>query len=140
MSQSASRPSRRRTLLITAAVILLVVGGTVLAVTLSMNRESTAPGIDTPASPHPSDSAVPNDSDENTEGGTVEPTPAFGSVLPETMGGEEAIDALGDNIETVARRNGKTVEELTELLLRDTTAKISPEGFIVYRDSFENEE
>lgn len=56
-------------------------------------------------------------------------------VLPEPMNGQEAIDALGDDIEAVARRNGKTVEELKEMLLRDSSVHISTSGFILFLDN-----
>lgn len=57
-------------------------------------------------------------------------------VLPEPMNGQAAIDALGDKIESVAKRNGKTVDELKDLLLRDETAYVSTTGFIGFRDDF----
>lgn len=142
MSESLGRPSRRRPLLIAAALTVVVVAVILIVGVLAMNQGSAAPGTEASASPQATatPTATATHSDDTTEGGTVEPTPAFGSVLPEAMGGQEAIDALGDDLEAVADRNGKTVEELTALLLRDATAKVSPSGFIVYSDSFENEE
>jgi len=142
VSESLGRPSRRRPLIIAIVITVVLVAGILIVGVLSMNRGSAVPGADASASPQATatPTTTPTDSDDSTEGGTVEPTPAFGSVLPEAMGGQEAIDALGDDLEAVADRNGKTVEELTALLLRDATAKISPRGFIVYSDSFENEE
>ncbi|KJL30612.1 hypothetical protein [Microbacterium oxydans] len=146
MSESLGRPSRRRPLIIATAITVVVAVGILTVGVLAMNQGSAEPGADASASPQatatptPTPTPTPTDSDDSTEGGTVEPTPAFGSVLPEAMGGQRAIDALGDDLEAVAARNGKTVEELTELLLRDATAKISTNGFIVYSDSFENEE
>jgi len=59
-----------------------------------------------------------------------------GQLLPERMNGQDAIDALGDRISTVAERNGKTVDELKDLLLRDSTAYVTPSGMIVYLDDF----
>ncbi|CAH0207894.1 hypothetical protein SRABI76_02186 [Microbacterium oxydans] len=140
MSESLGRPSRRRPLIIATAITVVVAVGILAVGVLAMNQGSAEPGADASASPQATATPTPTDSDDSTEGGTVEPTPAFGSVLPEAMGGQQAIDALGDDLEAVAARNGKTVEELTELLLRDATAKISTNGFIVYSDSFENEE
>ncbi|WP_334152131.1 hypothetical protein [Microbacterium sp.] len=141
MSESLGRPSRRRPLIIAIVIMVVIVAGILIVGVLSMNQGSAAPGADASASPQATASpTTPTDPDDSTEGGTVEPTPAFGSVLPEAMGGQEAIDALGDDLQAVADRNGKTVEELTALLLRDATAKVSPSGFIVYSDSFENDE
>ena len=140
MSESLGRPSRRRPLIIAIVITVVLVAGILIVGVLSTNRGSAMPGADASASPQATPTTTPTDPDDSTEGGTVEPTPAFGSVLPEAMGGQEAIDALGDDLEAVADRNGKTVDELTALLLRDATAKISPRGFIVYSDSFENEE
>lgn len=59
-----------------------------------------------------------------------------GNILDEELSGQDAIDALGDNIDMVAKRVGKSPEELEELLLRDPSAHVTPRGFIVYRDSF----
>lgn len=70
-----------------------------------------------------------NAASSNIEGGLKSQS---GQVLPKAMGGQEAIDALGDDIEVVAERNGKTVEELKELLLRDHSAKVSKNGFLLY--------
>jgi hypothetical protein len=54
--------------------------------------------------------------------------------------GFQGLLQAGDRIAVVAKRNNKTVEELSDLLLRDRSAQISPEGFIVYNDSFDNAE
>ncbi|MGJ0204219.1 hypothetical protein [Leucobacter sp. gxy201] len=64
------------------------------------------------------------------QAGTVAPR----KVLPREMGGQEAIDALGDRIDRVASRNALTVDELKDLLLRDASASVTPSGDIVYRD------
>ncbi|WP_166356252.1 hypothetical protein [Phytoactinopolyspora limicola] len=55
-------------------------------------------------------------------------------VLPEPMNGVEAIEALGDKLDLVARRNGMTPEKLRATMERDRSLWISPRGFIVYRD------
>lgn len=55
-------------------------------------------------------------------------------VLPKEMSGQEAIDALGDDIGSVAKKAGKSVDELKALLLRDASAHVTPQGFVVYRD------
>jgi hypothetical protein len=69
--------------------------------------------------------------DDVTEG----MTPMGGDVLPEPMGGQEAIDALGDDLQAVAELNNRDVDELRELLLRDHTLRISPNGFLFYIDT-----
>jgi hypothetical protein len=138
MADTASRSNKNRRILVLAIAAVLVAAGIFAGVTL-VNQDPTE-SISDRATSTPTPEATASPTDTNTEGGTVEPSPAFGSVLPETMGGEEAIEALGENLQVVAQRNGKTAEELTQLLLRDKTAKISPEGFIVYLDDFHNEE
>lgn len=75
--------------------------------------------------------------DESSDASSGSGEPA-GQVLPEPMAGQAAIDALGDKIEFVAQRNGKTVDDLKALLLRDATAHINTSGFVVYLDTFGN--
>lgn len=52
-------------------------------------------------------------------------------VLPKAMSGQEAIDALGDDIEIVAERNGMSVDQLEETLLKNPSAKVSKNGFLM---------
>lgn len=52
-------------------------------------------------------------------------------VLPRAMSGQEAIDALGDDIGVVAERNGMSVEELERTLLANPSAKVSKTGFLM---------
>lgn len=58
-----------------------------------------------------------------------------GDVVPERMGGLEAIEELGENLEAVAKKNGMTADQLRDLLLQDSTAKISPSGFVLFVDT-----
>jgi len=68
-----------------------------------------------------------------TEKGKTTP-PGGKEVLDEELGGQEAIDALGDDIDYVAKLAGKSVDELKDLLLRDKSAHVTTQGRIVYRD------
>ena len=60
---------------------------------------------------------------------------ACGDVLPRAMSGQEAIDALGDNIDRVADQNHLTVNELKEKLLQDATLHVSKSGRLVFLDT-----
>lgn len=77
----------------------------------------------------------PSGSDGESEEDMTSTSPSLGPVLPRAMGGQEAIDELGDNIVRVANQNGMTPEELEELLLSDSTVRISPQGTIFYGES-----
>lgn len=84
------------------------------------------------------DDETNGDSDGTTNGNPNEPgqeTPEGREVLPTDMNGQQAIDALGDDIDRVAELNGKTTQELKELLLRDNTVHISKFGYILYKDT-----
>lgn len=127
-----------------AAALLSAAALTVTLGACSQQSAGTGSSGDTSAQ---SDSAASQDSsaegsastsvDEEAEGDTMEQTPfAGGNLLEKELSGQEAIDALGDKIDTVAERVGKTPEELKELLLRDPSAHVTPKGFVVYRDSF----
>lgn len=50
------------------------------------------------------------------------------------LGGQEAIDALGDTIDAAAARLGMTADELRELLLTDPTARIGATGSLFFVD------
>lgn len=115
---------------------VVVLAGIIIGVTYLTSGGTTPSGTESPRpSASPSDTTTP-DPDGGEDGDDVEvvPTPSS-EVLTEPLGGQEAIDALGDKIEIVAQRNGKTVEQLEELLLRDKAAKVSTDGYIVYIDS-----
>lgn len=131
--QKKQNPARA---LVLAIVALVVVGGIILV----MVQRNSGPGDS--AAPTSTATSDPSASDANEEGeddvSGMTPGPSLSptTFLEKEMGGQEAIDALGDKIETVAKRNGKTVEELTDLLLRDQTAVISPRGFLLFKDDF----
>lgn len=91
---------------------------------------STTESADSSDSNTASDAADATGSDAGASVGTL----PSNKVLPKAMSGQEAIDALGDKIDVVAKRVGKTPEELKELLLRDKSARVTPEGNIRYHD------
>ena len=118
---------------IAASVAALIVVG----VFALRSQGEITPTSDVTMTPLPTSSTAPTDPDSSENEGTVNPpTPFSTTVLPEEMSGQEAIDALGDKIEFVANRNGKTVDELKDLLLRDATAHVSTSGDIFFRDDF----
>ena len=117
-------PTRRVRLIVLAALAVATVAGLVVGAT-------QLAGIGGPASdsaPIPTDAASPQEDDVKA------PNSDFSKLLPESKSGQEAIDALGDNLAVAAKRNNMTVEELQALLLRDATAHISTSGYIVYLD------
>lgn len=126
-------PGRQRRGVVTAlliAAVVIVAGAIILIVSTTRAGQMSA-------SAHPTSSEQPSTPPTVATPGTLSPSPITGSVLPHPMGGQEAIDALGDKIDFVAKRNGKTVDELKDLLLRDKTAQVSVDGFIAYVDTFE---
>ncbi|KJC64991.1 hypothetical protein TZ00_05135 [Agreia bicolorata] len=115
-----------------AVAALIVVG-----VFAFRGQGEISPTPDLTMTPSSTPSTAPSDSDSSENEGTVNtPTPFSTTVLPSPMSGQEAIDALGDKIEYVAQRNGKTVDELKDLLLRDATVHVSTSGDIFFRDDF----
>ena len=84
-------------------------------------------GADTAGSSSGSSSGTPTEKSTTTSPGGKE-------VLDKELGGQEAIDALGDDIDYVAKLAGKSVDELKDLLLRDKSAHVTTKGRIVYRD------
>jgi hypothetical protein len=117
-----------------AIVILVIVG----LVNLSADGRATPSSEVSPTSSPdgeatPTEQATPEAEDTMTTPSTF-PT----NVLPEAMSGQAAIDALGDKIVVVADHNGKSVEQLTDLLLRDKTVHVSTRGDIFFRDDFGN--
>lgn len=124
------RPRRGRLIALFAAAAV-VVGVAAFAIT---QQQSGAPAPSpTPTAEQESDVPTPEPTKE-TEGdsdvklGTT-------NVLDEDMGGQEAVDALGDELETVAQRNGMTAEELTDLLLTDPTARVTTTGFVYFSET-----
>lgn len=115
---------------------LLAVAALVFGLTqLVTGAPETSPSP-SPSSPSATPTSTPTQNTDDEDDDVPGMSSDFSPLLPEAMNGQEAIDALGDRIETAAKRNGKTVEELEELLLRDTTAHISPNGYLVYLDDF----
>lgn len=78
---------------------------------------------------------MPKDRDDASSQDGNASTSDVSALLPESMSGQAAIDALGDKIDLAADRNNKTVDEFTELLLRDPTVHVSPSGRLVYIDT-----
>ena len=98
--------------------------------------DTTVPTETAAADPDDEGDDVSTDDTSGTDATSTEPGEVTGTkVLPERMSGQEAIDALGDDITVVAKRNNKTVDELKDLLLRDKSAHVSTRGFIVYIDT-----
>ncbi len=55
-------------------------------------------------------------------------------VLPRTVGGRQALRAVGEDLPEIAALNGRTPEELSELLLGDETLVLTTTGRLAYRD------
>lgn len=140
-----STPDRRRPkaplVVALAALAILVIGGAiVLGVNQMAGNPSDAPrssaGEASPTQTQGPDAGGTDEDggspSEGTDEGEDEADVQIGTnkVLPRPMGGQEAIDELGDNIQFVAERNGKSVDELKEFLLRNESAQVSPNGFI----------
>lgn len=134
MAEAAEGPNRGRIIALVIATVV-VLAGVIIGVTYLTGGGATPSATESPTA-RPTDTTTPGDSDGGEDGDDVKPVPTPSSqVLTETLGGQEAIDALGDKIEIVANRNNKTVEQVEELLLRDKSAKVSTNGYIVYIDS-----
>ena len=129
-----------RTLLITIAAILGVV---VIAVGAFFIWSASSSSEGTDQQGENSSSGATSGNESTDEGGDMSDPTQPGTVagtgyLPSTMNGQEAIDALGDKIDAVAKQNGMSSDELEELLLRDNSAHITKRGFIVYFDNNAN--
>ncbi|WP_166346973.1 hypothetical protein [Phytoactinopolyspora limicola] len=133
-----------------AAVVIVAIGAAAIGLLADRDDDAVATqDADDDATPSPSDDASDdeqdvregdpsNDGDETDaaeERGDVAPNPAGADFLSEPMSGQEAIDALGDDLEAVARLNHRDVDELRDLLLRDSTLHVSPSGFLLYIDT-----
>lgn len=112
------RSSTTRTVGLVAAGAVIIGGVVFGAVQLSNGNGLTAPGDQT-----------------STQPADGEDMQSLGPVLPKAMGGQQAIDALGDDINQVAKKNNMTVEKLEGILLKDSTAYISKTGFLLYGDA-----
>ncbi|AYY11530.1 hypothetical protein EF847_01135 [Actinobacteria bacterium YIM 96077] len=135
---------RRKTIVViavsAAAVLIVAVGAAALGGLLDGDDETVAVPE---SSPEPTEPEGDEEGEDDAEGDDAESgddvngeaSLAGGDVLPEPLGGQEAIDALGEDLAAVAQKNGKTEEELRDLLLRDKTVKISPSGRLFYEDT-----
>lgn len=135
MAEDIERPRWGRIALLAGAGLLVVVA-LVLGLTQLIGGDPETAPPSSPPPPSATPTATPTETTDDEDDDVPGMSSDFSPLLPEAMNGQEAIDALGDRIETAAKRNGKTVEELEELLLRDETAHISPNGYLVYLDDF----
>ncbi|MFK4760959.1 hypothetical protein ACI3KS_08505 [Microbacterium sp. ZW T5_45] len=134
--QNSQNPAR---LVVLGIVALVVAGGIILALIQrnADDADSAAPTSTATSEPTATSDATADGEDNVSDGNaTPDPTPVFGKFLEEDLNGQEAIDALGDRIDVVAERNGKTVEELTSLLQHDSTVYITTDGLIMFKDDF----
>jgi len=124
------QPARRGRLTAYALLAIAVVAGGVVGITqLASHGETTVSSPD--GTTTPTDPASPQEDDVNGL------TSDFSPLLPEAANGQDAIDSLGDSITVAAKRNNMTVDELTELLLRDQSVHISANGYILYIDTIQ---
>lgn len=121
---------RRGPLIVLFTAAVIAVGAGVFAITQQPQGVGGSTG-----SPSASESPATTTPGAEGDEGTDETTLGSSNVLDEPKSGQEAIDALGDKIDIVAERNGMTVDELTHLLLTDSTANVSVTGSIFYRDT-----
>ncbi len=135
MAEITERPIGGRAIVV-AVIAIVIVTGVLIAVASVAGSNTTPPASEPTTSA--TETTPPADTDDERDDMKPSPSP-LGSVLPEALGGQAAIDALGDKITLVASRNGKSVDEVKELLLRDETAKVSTSGFIKYVDDFGGE-
>lgn len=90
------------------------------------SRGSTGDETADPTAPEPTSTDDESDQDMQPSDSPVNST----HVLEESLSGQEAIDALGDDIDIVAEKNNMSVDELKEFLLRNESAVVRPDGFI----------
>lgn len=148
VTESTDTEKRRgKAVLVTFIVLALLIGGAIvfgisqMAGDDSPGSEPGGNGTSETEETGPADDSAGDGADDGDEANNEEDDDMairIQKVLPEPMNGQEAIDALGDNLEAVARQNGKTVEELEDLLLRDASAFVSKNGFIYHRDPSPN--
>jgi len=126
MAANTEHTHRGRPIAYAVLAVAVVAGGVFGATQLASHGE--------PASSSPYNTDAPTDAVTPQKDDVDKPSPLSAKLLPEAQSGQEAIDSLGDSIAVAAKRNGMTVDELTELLLRDQTAHVSTSGFILYID------
>lgn len=139
MTETIERPRWGRIAALAAAGLVVVAALVFGLMQLGGGGTTAAPSTPAPSptatsTGTPTATATPSTTDEE-DGDVPGLNSDFSTLLPEALNGQEAIDALGDNIELAAKRNGQTVEQLQELLLRDKTVHISTNGYIVYYDN-----
>lgn len=137
VSDSTERQKRTVVIASAAGVVLVAAIAAATVGVLSGSKDDTAAdaGAEAPAAAQQNDEQTTNAEDAVDPSQNSSRRLAQGSVLPEPMGGQAAIDALGDNLEVVAQRSGKTTDELEALLLRDSTLRVSTSGFLYYVDT-----
>lgn len=136
MTEITERPIGARAIVV-AVIAIVIVAGLIIAVASMAGSRTTPPAAEPTTSA--TETTPPADADDEGDDVKQSPTPMTSGVLPKALGGQAAIDALGDKITLVASRNGKSVDEVKELLLRDETARVSTGGFIKYVDDFGGE-
>ena len=131
MAANTEHAHRGRTIAYAVLAVAVVAGGVFGATQLASHGE---PASSSPYNSSPYNTDAPTDAVTPQKDDVDKPSPLSAKLLPEAQSGQEAIDSLGDSIAVAAKRNGMTVDELTELLLRDQTAHVSTSGFILYID------
>ncbi|TDE10388.1 hypothetical protein [Jiangella asiatica] len=125
---------RRNSVLAVMAAVVVVAVAVVLAVWLTGRGDDDDSGaVAVPSADGSGDRSASDDS--ATPDGSLRTGEPL-QLLPSPMGGQEAIDALGEeDLERVAEINNTTVDELRDLLLRDATLLVSPSGRLMYEDT-----
>lgn len=122
------------TMRILFAVLAVAVVAVIVFSLFQMNSGDHSAGEPTDSTSEQSESpSAPEPTETETEGDDVETSNSpsgTNTVLDKPLGGQEAIDALGDDIQIVADRNNMTVDEVKDLLLKDKNMKVSPTGHI----------
>ncbi|WP_105566724.1 hypothetical protein [Microbacterium halophytorum] len=135
MSEKAENTNRGMiaTLVVVAIAAVAVIIFAVTQLGGAGNDDVSAPAGTETSAPADDDGAEGTDEagDASEETGDDMKTIKTTTYLPESLGGQEAIDALGDDLAAVAELNNKTPEELEEFLLKNPSAKISPNGTIL---------
>lgn len=134
----AQRGRRIVLLVLGVAVAAVVVFGVIQLAGGGLQGEqdpTTSPTAESPSEPTPT--ADPTDPTEPTDAdGATEEHPGLpDSESLKDKSGQELVDAIGENVDVVARNNDMTPEALKELLLNDSTVRIGPGGAIYYVES-----
>lgn len=132
-SQVPEQSTKKIKILVLVSVILALLVAAVAYFAWSANYNG-AEQLSSEANSTASGNSSSDGNNDVTEKATPAPT-GVGTVLPEAMSGQEAIDALGPKINQVAEQNSLTVEELEALLLRDDSAHVSKSGRLLYLDT-----